>query len=65
MGYGNRDKPVHKPGRVGFVEGRLNELRRRWENATDEREKSEVSEQIREWQSFRPDRSVPSGGGRS
>ena len=65
MGYGNRDKPVHKSGRVGFVEGRLNELRRRWENATDEREKSEVSEQIREWQSFRPDRSAASGGGRS
>jgi hypothetical protein len=65
MGYGNRDKPVHKSGRVGFVEGRLNELRRRWENATDEREKSEVSEQIREWQSFRPDRSAPFGGGRS
>jgi len=65
MLYGNRDKPVHKSGRVGFVEGRLNELRRRWENATDEREKSEVSEQIREWPSFRPDRSAPSGGGRS
>ncbi len=27
MRYGNRDKPVHKSGRVGFVEGRLNELR--------------------------------------
>jgi hypothetical protein len=65
MGYGNRDKPVHKSGRVGFVEGRLNELRRRWENATDEREKSEVSEQIREWQSFRAERSASSGGGRS
>ena len=48
MGYGNRDKPERKSGRVGFVEGRLNELRRRWENATDEREKSELSEQIRE-----------------
>jgi hypothetical protein len=24
MGYGNRDKPIHKSGRVGFVEGRLN-----------------------------------------
>ena len=65
MGYGNRDKPIHKSGRVGFVEGRLNELRRRWENATDEREKREVSEQIREWQSFRPERSASSGGGRS
>jgi hypothetical protein len=65
MGYGNRDKPVYKSGRVGFVEGRLNELRRRWENATDEGEKSEVSEQIREWQSFRPERSASSGGGRS
>ena len=57
MGYGNRDKAERKSGRVGFVEGRLNELRRRWENATDEREKSELSEQIREWQSFRPERS--------
>jgi hypothetical protein len=43
------------------VEGRLNELRR-WENETDEREKSEVSDQIREWQSFRPERSASSGG---
>jgi hypothetical protein len=58
MGYGNRDKPESKSGRVGFVEGRLNELRRRWEKATDEREKNEVSEQIREWQSFRPERSA-------
>jgi hypothetical protein len=65
MGFGNRDKPAGKSGRVGFVEGRLNELRRRWENSTDEREKNEVSEQIREWQSFRPERSAPSGGGRS
>ena len=59
MGYGNRDKPARKSGRVGFVEGRLNELRRRWDKATDEREKSEVSEQIREWQSFKPERSAP------
>jgi hypothetical protein len=49
MGYGNRDKPERKSGRVGFVEGRLNELQRRWERATGEREKNEVSEQIREW----------------
>ena len=42
MGCGNRDKPERKSGRVGFVEGRLNALRRRWENATDEREKSGV-----------------------
>jgi hypothetical protein len=28
-------------------------------NATDEREKNDVSEQIREWQSFRPERSAP------
>jgi hypothetical protein len=58
MGYGNRDKPERQSGRVGFVEGRLNELRRRWEKATGEREKNEVSEQIREWQSFRPERSA-------
>jgi hypothetical protein len=64
MGYGNREKPGRKPRRAGFVEGRLDELRRRWENATDEREKSEVSEQIREWQSFRPERSGLSGGRR-
>jgi hypothetical protein len=65
MGYGNRDKPVHKSGRVGFVEGRLNELRRRWENATDEREKSEVSEQIREWHhSGRNDPHPPARDGR-
>ena len=55
MGYGNRDKPERKSGRAGFVDARLEELRRRWENATDEREKSEVSEQIREWQSFKPE----------
>ena len=58
MGYGNRDKPASKSGRVGFVEGRLNELQRRWERATGEREKNEVSEQIREWRSFRPERSA-------
>jgi len=44
MGYDNRNKSERKSGRVGFVEGRLNELRRRWENAADEREKSELSE---------------------
>jgi hypothetical protein len=64
MGYGNRDKPARKSGRAGFVEARLEELRPRWENATDDREKTEVSEQIREWQSFRPERSEPSRGGR-
>jgi hypothetical protein len=65
MGYSNHDKPERKSGRVGFVEGRLNELRRRLENATDEREKGELSEQIRDWQSFRPERSAPSAVGRS
>ena len=64
MGYGNRDKPESKSGRAGFVDARLDELRRRWENATDEREKNEGSEQIREWQSFKPERSAPSGGRR-
>jgi hypothetical protein len=64
MGYGNRDKPERKSGRAGFVDARLEELRRRWENATDEREKTEVSEQIREWQSFKPESSGPSGGRR-
>jgi len=64
MGYGNRDKPERKSGRAGFVEAKLEELRRRWDNATDEREKAEVSEQIREWQSFRPERSAPSRGRR-
>ena len=59
MAYGSRDKPERKSGRAGFVDARLDELRRRWENATDEREKNEVSEQIREWQSFRPERSAP------
>jgi hypothetical protein len=54
MGYGNRDKPERKSGRVGFVEGRTQRAATRWENATDEREKSEVSAQIREWQSLRP-----------
>ncbi len=62
MGYGNRDKPARISGRAGFGDARLEELRRRWENATDEREKTEVSEQIREWQSFRPERSAPSSG---
>jgi hypothetical protein len=64
MPYGNRDKIENKSGRAGFVDARLEELRRRWEMATDEREKSEVSEQIREWQSFRPERPAPSRGGR-
>jgi hypothetical protein len=61
MGYSGRDRPERKSGRAGFVDARLEELRRRWENATDEREKNELSEQIREWQSFRPERSAPSG----
>jgi hypothetical protein len=64
MGYMRRDKPERKSGRAGFVDARLEELRRRWEAATDEREKSEVSEQIREWQAFKPERSAPSGGRR-
>lgn len=64
MGYGSRDKPERKSARPGFVDARLDELRRRWENATDEREKNEVSEQIREWQSFRPERSTPAGNRR-
>jgi hypothetical protein len=64
MGYANRDKTAKKSGRAGFVDARLEDLRRRWENATDEREKTEVSEQIREWQAFRPERSEPSRGGR-
>jgi hypothetical protein len=64
MGYGSRDKPERKSGRAGFVDARLEELRRRWENATDEREKNELSEQIREWQSFKPERSAPTGGRR-
>jgi hypothetical protein len=34
MGYGSRDKPERKSGRAGFVDARLEELRRRWENAT-------------------------------
>jgi hypothetical protein len=65
MGYGGRNKPERKSGRVGFVEGRLEELLRRWENTTDERKKNELSEQIREWQSFRPERSAPSRNRRS
>jgi hypothetical protein len=64
MGYANRDKLERKSGRAGFVDARLEELRRRWENATDDREKSEVSEQICEWQSFKPERSAPSAGRR-
>jgi hypothetical protein len=64
MGYGDRGKVERKSARAGFVEARLDELRRRWEQATDERKKAEISEQIREWQSFRPERSSPSGGRR-
>jgi len=64
MAYSNRDKLECKSARAGFVEARLEELRRRWDKATDEREKSEVSEQIREWQSFKPERSAPSRGRR-
>jgi hypothetical protein len=64
MRYSNRDKPESKSGRVSFVEGRLDELRRRLDKATDDREKNDLSEQIREWQSFRPERSAPSGGRR-
>jgi hypothetical protein len=64
MRFGNRDKPERHSGRAGFVDALLEGLQRRWETATDEREKNELSEQIREWQSFRPERSAPSGGRR-
>jgi hypothetical protein len=43
VGYRSRDRPMHKAGRAGFVDARLEELRRRWENATDEREKKEAA----------------------
>ena len=32
MEYGNRDKLECKSGRAGFVDARLEELRRRWES---------------------------------
>jgi hypothetical protein len=64
MGFRNREKPERKSGRAGFVDAKLEELRRRWEATTDERVKAEVSEQIREWQAFKPERSAPSGGRR-
>ena len=65
MAYGRREKPEkNKSGRAGFVDARLEELRRRWEATTDERVKAEVSEQIREWQSFKPERSSGGGGRR-
>lgn len=52
MEFGKRIKPKRKSRRLGFVEARLEELRRRWENATSDREKDEVSEQIRAWSAF-------------
>ena len=65
MAYGRREKPEkNKSGRAGFVDARLEELRRRWEATTDERVKAEVSEQIREWQAFKPERSSGGGGRR-
>ena len=64
MAYRGREKPVKKSGRAGFVEAKLDELRRRWDEAKTEGEKAEVSEQIREWQAFKPERSAPSGGRR-
>lgn len=64
MAYGGREKPAKKSGRAGFVEAKLDELRRRWDEAKTEREKAEVSEQIREWQAFKPERSAPTGGRR-
>jgi hypothetical protein len=64
MGYIRRDKPEKKTGRAGFVDAKVEELRRRWEAATDERVKGEISEQIREWQAFKPERTSPSGGRR-
>jgi hypothetical protein len=56
MEFGKRIKPKRKSRRAGFVEAQLEGLRRRWENATDDREKSEVSEQIRAWSAFKPER---------
>jgi hypothetical protein len=64
MAYRGREKPAKKSGRAGFVEAKLDELRRRWDEAKTEVEKAEVSEQIREWQAFKPERSAPSGGRR-
>jgi hypothetical protein len=55
MEFGKRIKPKRKSRRLGFVEARLEELRRRWENATGDREKSEISSQIREWSAFKPE----------
>jgi hypothetical protein len=55
-------RPKRKSRRLGFVDARLEELRRRRENATGDREKDELSGQIREWQAFTPERSAPSGG---
>lgn len=55
MEYRRGNKPKRKSRRLGFTESQLERLRRRWENATDDREKGEISSQIREWTAFRPE----------
>jgi hypothetical protein len=62
MEFGKRIKPKRKSRRLGFVEARLEELRRRWENATSDREKDELSEHIRAWSAFGPEQLGHSGG---
>jgi hypothetical protein len=57
-----RIKPKRKSRRLGFVDAQLEGLRRRWQNATSDREKSDVSDQIRAWTVFRPERLGPSDG---
>lgn len=56
MEFGKRIKPKRKSRRAGFVESQLEGLRRRWENSTSDREKSEISSQIREWSALKPER---------
>lgn len=52
MTYGSCGKSQLKSRRAGFVDAYLEELRRRWEATTDDREKGEISRQIGQWQSL-------------
>jgi len=48
------EKPKKKSGRPGFVDGRIAEIERQLATETNETRKSELLQEISEWQRSRP-----------
>jgi hypothetical protein len=46
-------EPTNK-NRLGFKDGQLEELRRRWESLPDGVEKEEIQARLSEWSNFKP-----------